>query len=616
MSETGAVLEGAKSAFAVIWWLIRKLLVPVLAAIGAVVVLMLIVIVAVAGSQAPSALPVPDRVILEVDLERRLLEYLPQDPVAQALLLAEKPLTLRDVTDALHRAAGDDRVVGLVAKVGAAPMGLATIQEIRDAVTDFIAAGKFAVAFSESFGEFGPGTGAYYLASAFEEIYLQPSGDLGLTGLAYESPFVRGTLDKLRVEPRFFQREEYKNFADMFLRREFSKAHREAMETLMQSQFDQIVAGIGRHRDMSPATLTDLFDRAPFSAADALRHGLVDSLLYRDEVYSKVSSRDADADFLFLKKYLGRAGRPHQSGPAIALIYGVGPVHRGKTEFDPLGESSSMGSSTIAAAFRDAVRDDAVQAILFRVNSPGGSYVASDIIWREVSNASAAGKPVVVSMGDVAASGGYLVSVAADRIVAQPGTITGSIGVVAWKLLTRRFWKDHTGVTWDAVQTSSNARIWSGLEDYSSPQRAKLDSALDRIYAEFTDKVAQGRHMELDTVLPVAKGRIWTGEDAMARGLADTVGGYELALRLARREAGLDEDAPVTVTVFPREKDPIEAILDEFLDQGPDNSDASAQVLAVNRILDAVRPLYKVAVEAGLIERNDILRMPPMEILW
>ena len=617
MGIVGILSEAMRNVLTFAWWLLRKLVVPVLAVIGGVVVLVVIISAfAIAGGTDASNLPVPDRVVLEVNLERRLIEYVPQDPFAQAFLLTEKPLTLRDLTDGLRRAAADERVVGIVARVGAAPMGLATIQEVRDAVGAFAASGKFTIAFSESFGEFGPGTGAYYLASAFDEIYLQPSGDLGLTGIAYESPFLRGTFDKLRIEPRFLQREEYKNFADMFLRREYSDAHRQAMEGLMASQFDQIVRGIGISRDMSATETSSLMDLAPFSAQQALRHGFVDSLLYRDEVYNMVSVRSDNADLLYVRKYLQRAGRPHASGPTIALVYGVGPVHRGKTEFDPLDDSSTMGSSTVAAAFRDAVRDDDVVAILFRVNSPGGSYVASDIIWREVVKAREAGKPVVVSMGDVAASGGYLVSVAANRIVAQPGTITGSIGVVAGKLLTRQFWREHVGVTWDAVRTSENGNLWSSLNDYTPEQLAKMNDVLDRIYGEFTDKVAAGRNLDLATVLPVAKGRVWTGEAAAARDLADTLGGLDLALRLARVEAGLGEQAPVTVSVFPREKEPLETILEEFLDQGPDNSDAVIQIAAARRILETLRPLYRAAVDAGLIDRSQVLRMPAAEVVW
>jgi protease-4 len=605
-----------RHAFVLVRWLVKRLLIPALAVVGGVVVLGLIIFaVAIAGGGTATA-PVPDRVVLEVNLERRLIEYVPQDPIAQALLLTEKPLTLRDLTDGIQRAAGDRRVVGLIARVGAAQMGLATIQEVRDAIGLFAASGKFTIAFSESFGEFGPGTGAYYLASAFDEIYLQPSGDLGLTGLAYESPFLRGSFDKLKIEPRLLQRKEYKNFADMFLRRDYSDAHREAMHGLMKSQFDQIVSGIGTSRDMAATEVASIMDLAPFSASQALHHGFVDSLLYRDEVYGLVDDRSGSADRLYLRKYLARAGRPNQVGPTIALIYGIGPVHRGRTEFDPLDDSSTMGSSTVAAAFRDAVGDGSVKAILFRVSSPGGSYVASDIIWREVVKARAAGKPVVVSMGDVAASGGYLVSVAANRIVAQPGTITGSIGVVAGKWLTRQFWKEHAGVTWDAVQTSENSNLWSSLDDYTPEQLTKLNGILDRIYSEFTDKVAEGRNLDLSAVLPVAKGRVWTGEAAAARGLADTLGGLDLALRIARVEAGLNKDAPVTLTVFPREKEPLETIMEELFDQGPDNSDAMVQVVAARQILETLRPLYRAAVDAGLIDRGQVVRMPSAKVVW
>jgi protease-4 len=587
----------------------KKFVVRFLAVIGALT-LVCIIMASISLSVALRARKVPDRVILEVDFEKPLVEYVPADPLALALM--REVTTVRDVVEALERAAEDERVVGLVAKIGSAPMGLAVIQEIRDAVIAFADDEKFAVAYAETFGEFGPANGAYYLATAFDKIYLQPSGDVGLTGLMYESPFVRGTLDKLRMKPRIDHRKEFKSAKNMFTETEYTEAHREAMETLMNSQFGQIVQAIVETREVTEEELTAIVDSAPLLGEEAVKEKLVDGLLYRDEVYEKVKARAEGAKLLYLGKYLHRAGRPHKKGPTIALIYGVGGVHRGPSEYDALSGSASMGSETIAAAFRGAVANKDVKAIVFRVNSPGGSYVASDTIWREVVNAKEAGKPVVVSMGNVAGSGGYFVAMSATKIVAQPGTVTGSIGVLAGKMLTREFWQDHIGITWDDVRTNKNATLWSSRHDYSPEQWQKLQGFLDRVYEDFTTKVTEGRQMEKEKVLEVAKGRIWTGEDAKERGLVDELGGFDVALRLARTEAGLKPDAAIKLAVYPRPKKLIETLLK----RGPDSSEPSAEIAAANQVLQTIRPLYEMAREIGLVEEDGVLQMPMYKESW
>jgi protease-4 len=586
---------------------LKRFCVRVLAIIG---LLTLIIIIVIGGIITTTHKPVPELVILEMDLEKPLVEYVPDDPLAQVAL--REATTVLDVVEALEQARSDDRVLGLVAKVGAVPMGLATIQEIRDAVRRFAGKDKFTVAYAESFGEFGPGNGAYYLATAFDEIYLQPSGDVGLTGLMYESPFVRGTLDKLHVEPRIDQREEFKNAKNMFTETEYTEAHREAVEALMNSHFRQIVRGISKARGISEEEVTRLADGGPVSGHEAVEANLVDKLLYRDQVYEKVKSKAQAAELLYLEEYLRCAGRPHKKGPVIALIYGVGGVHRGKSEYNFLSQSPSMGSDTVAAAFREAVADESVNAILFRVNSPGGSYVASDTIWREADNARQAGKPVIVSMGDVAGSGGYFVAMSANKIVAQPGTITGSIGVVAGKFLTRQFWQEHLGVSWDEVHTSNNATMWASTHDYSPQQWEKLQEFLDRAYEDFTTKAAQGRGLEKEKMMELAKGRIWGGEDARKLGLVDELGGYDVALRLARTEAGLMPDQEITLKVFPRPRNPLE----QLLKVQPQSSEPQAATVAMRQVQETFGPVYDFAKQTGLLEETDVLTMPSLKTNW
>jgi protease-4 len=581
----------------------KKFLVGVLAVVGAVVVLLAMAggavgLVAVAGRGSVS-----DRSILEIDFEKGIIETVPDDPFGA--LFKDKVTTIRDVVDALEKGSTDPRVAGLVARIGEAPMGLADIQEIRDAVLAFRKAGKPAVAWGETFGEFAPGNRSYYLASAFEEIWLQPSGDVGLTGIMAESPFLKGTFDKVGLVPRMDHRYEYKNAMNQYTETKFTPAHREATGKVVDSIFGQIVTGIAAARKLTPEAVRARFDAGPYLGKEALDAKLVDGMAYRDEFYEKAKAKlkaGAKAKFLTLPSYLDRAGRPNEKGTRIALIYGIGGVQRGKSKYDPVGDSQSMGSDTVAGAFRAAIEDKDVKAILFRVDSPGGSYVASDTIWRETVRAKAAGKPVIVSMGNVAGSGGYFVAMAADKIVAQPGTITGSIGVLGGKVLTNGLW-DKLGLSWDELHTSKNATMFSGTHDYTPEEWARFQAWLDRVYEDFTSKVAAGRKLPKEKVLSIAKGRIWSGEDAKGLGLVDELGGLPAALKLARAAAKVPADGKVELKVFPARKSPLEAILSR------DAGEREAAVEMATRTLEAVRPLART-VRAITVQTEGVLRMP------
>ncbi len=581
----------------------KKFLVRLLATLGA---LLIVGLLAAGIGHIVCKGRVPGKTILEMDFQQPLVEYVPDAPVARLLGGGRQPRVL-DVVQALERAADDPRVVGLVARVGSAGRGMATIQELRDAVIAFRAKGKRATAFIETAGEDSPGNAAYYLATAFDEIYLQPSGDIGLTGLLREAPFIRGTLDKLGLVPRFDHRAEYKTAMNLLTEKKFTDAHREAATRIMDSQFGQLVRDIAAARKLSEDEVRALMDRGPFLGQEALDAKLVDGLLYRDEVYAKVKDHAGQgAKLLYVSKYRERAGSPYRKGTTVALIFGVGGVSRGQSGYDPVFQEVTMGSDTIAAAFRAAVEDKDVKAILFRVDSPGGSYVASDTIWREVARARNAGKPVIVSMGDVAGSGGYFVSMPADKIVAHPATLTASIGVVSGKFLTTNFW-DKLGISWDEVHTSSNAQIWTGLADFTPEQWAKFQSELDRVYDDFTSKVAEDRRLPKEKVLEIAKGRVWTGEDAKERGLVDELGGFSVAMKLVREAAGLKPDEKIKLKEFPARK----TFLQRLLAEEPDSSESSAAEETLARVLQATAPFARVARQLGLHRTpDDVLVMP------
>jgi protease-4 len=486
--------------------------------------------------------------IIELDLTEGLVEGAPPDPLA-ALLSMRKP-HLRDVLDGLRRARGDSRVRALVVKIGSG-IGLAKAQELRAAVQAFRESGKLTVAWAETFGETGLGTVPYYLASAFERVYVQPSGDVGLTGVSLEEPFFKGALDKLGVTPRFIKRHEYKTAPNSFTETSYTPEHAESSARLVASIGEQIVVGVAESRGLTEDKVRELIDRGPLLGPEALEEGLVDRLGYRDEVYADVRREVGEGALL---RYVSRYNRthglvdrlPHAGRPSVvALVQGHGPIRLGRSGRSPLpGQSRAIGSDTMAAALRSAVKDDRVKAIVFRVDSPGGSYVASDVIWREVMRAREAGKPVIVSMGDVAASGGYFVAMAADVIVAQPGTLTGSIGVFVGKpvisdLLSR------IGVEMGSVESGAHARMFATTRDFTSGELERLNLFMDRIYDDFTAKAAQGRGMSQDRVHELARGRVWTGADAKDNGLVDELGGLELAFGLARKKAGLAADAPI-----------------------------------------------------------------------
>jgi protease-4 len=489
--------------------------------------------------------------ILELDLTDGIVEGQPADPVSA--LLSMRRTHLRDVLGGLRRARTDPRVKALIVKIGGHRIGLAMAQELRDAVRAFRDSGRLTVAWAESFGEVSRGTVPYYLATVFERIYMQPSGDLALTGVALEEPFFNEALGKIGVTPRFAKRHEYKTAANTFMERAYTPEHEEMSGRLVASAGEQVVEGVAAGRGLPESRVRELIDQAPLLGAEALEAGLVDKLAYRDEVYADVRAAVADenARLRYIARYNRTQGlakrlpRPQQD--SVALIQGQGPIKLGRSGRSAMpGQGSSIGSETIAAAFRAAVKDDRVKAIVFRVDSPGGSYVASDTIWREVVLAREAGKPVVVSMGNVAASGGYFVAAPATVIVAQPGTLTGSIGVVVGKPVIGDL-LGRLGIGLGSVEQGAHARMYAPTRDFTEDEWARVNHFLDRVYDDFVGKVAEGRDLPRDRVDSLARGRVWTGADAHERGLVDELGGLSTALELARKKSGLAVDAPVRV---------------------------------------------------------------------
>ncbi len=431
--------------------------------------------------------------ILEVDLTDGLADR----PITDLLsgVVALRRTRLADVLEGLKRARDDDRVRAVVAKVGGSGIGLARVQEVRDAVASFRESGKPAIAWAESFGEFTHGNLPYYLATAFDKIYLQPSGSVGLTGIQIEQLFLTDALAKAGIDFQSAKRHEYKSAADNLTERGFTGPAREAAERLTGSSSEQLVQAIAERRGLAEPDVSDLVTNGPFLAQDAKDKGLVDALGYRDEVYADVRKQAGpDAVLLYIARYYRthaltqRARKLPAREPFVALIHASGPIKGGRSGRGPLGEGP-MGSDTVSAALRAAADDDRAKAVLLRVNSPGGSYTASDTIWREVVRLRGRGKPVVVSMGDVAASGGYFIAMAADVIVAQPGTLTGSIGVILGKPVFRQL-LDRAGVIIDSVGDGGNSRMLAPTHPFTDQEWDRINTWLDAIYQDFTSKVA------------------------------------------------------------------------------------------------------------------------------
>jgi protease-4 len=501
---------------------------------------------------------VPNGCILEIDLQSIPSETAGFDPMA-FIAGGGRPLLLRHAVAAIHRAASDPRIAGLIARVqlSAAPPG--AVQELRDALATFTAV-KPSLAWAETY----PGTLSYYLASVFGEVWMQPSGTVGLIGFATNALFLRDALDKAGLEAQFVARGEYKSAANMFTQDHYTDAHREADSRLIESLHNQVWQGIAESRRLDVSTLDEIADRAPLLRDDALTAGLIDHIGFRDEAYRRIGEltgelgTDPDGDDAPPRLFLSRYAQTRERGPSlrkkdptVAVVTVSGPIvsGRGGPGLSPFGRSSA-GGDTIAAALREAGADDEVKAVVLRIDSPGGSVNASETIWREVGRLRSAGKPVVASMGAVAASGGYYIAMAADVIVANPATITGSIGVVTGKLVAREL-KDRLGVGSDVVRTNANADAWSVNSPFTDTQHDMVRAEADLFYDDFVRRVAEARGMTVADVGEVARGRVWTGADASERGLVDELGGLRTAVRRAKVLAGLDIDAKVQLLGYP-----------------------------------------------------------------
>ena len=492
-----------------------------------------------------------------------LQEVLPDDVVGQ--FIGGEVATVRSFVDSLRKASRDARVTTVLLMPGSLDLPFwGKIQELRDAVVEFRKSGKTVIAFLEYGGD-----REYYLASAANRVFLLPTSPLDLTGVASYEIFLRGTLDKIGAYPDFHHIGDYKTATNQLTETSMTPAHREMSESLNRDMYEQLVRGIAASRKKSEADVRALLDQGPFLPEDALRAGLVDDLAYEDQLDDRVPQLKrgtGDARRIEDSEYRRVTARSVGIRPRsrIAVIYAVGVIAGGRSSFDPMN-GAVAGSDTIVEQIRRIRDDSSVKAIVLRVDSPGGSSTASDVIWRElmITRDEKPARPLITSMSDLAASGGYYIAMPGQVIVAQPATLTGSIGIYTGKMVTGGT-LGKLGISAETVKSGRNADMYSPLTPFSPEQRTKVDQYMQAFYDQFVEKVAQSRHLTPERVDAMAQGRVWTGRQARELGLVDQLGGLDAALAIAKQRANIPADEDVELVVYPPRRSFYEALAEQF----------------------------------------------------
>lgn len=511
----------------------------------------MMLIASVAGSSAPVT---PANTVLSLDLREQLSDV----PASTPFAAFSSTSSITDLVRKLEAAETDDHIKGLFIRAPEAGLAPAHAEEIRQALIDFKASGKFIIAHAQGFEN--PTLSNYVAVSAADEIWMQGSTNFTATGLVAETMFLGGAFEKFGITPEFEQFYEYKNAVNSYTQRDYNGPHRESTTAMIGSIYNAFVAAIVFDRKLPVETVKSALDSAPLTAAAAKTAKLIDKIGQPEEAMDAALEKAGGTDKAGFVDIAGYAPFP-TGGPVVALIGGEGAIVTGPVENSPFSNEADMKSDAYAKAIRDATDDDDVKAIVFRVSSPGGSPSASDQIWAAIERAKAAKKPVVVSMGAYAASGGYYVSTGADAIVAMPSTITGSIGVFSGKFVINEALNRYTGANVSEIKVGGPyATAFSPATRFTNEQRVALNASVARTYQDFTSKVAAGRKLSIARVLEIAKGRVWTGNQAKELGLVDQIGGLRTAIGKAKSLAGIEAKDSVTIRTFPQAADPLTAL--------------------------------------------------------
>jgi protease-4 len=559
----------------------RRKTVLIISGIAVALILVVLVGLAVIVSAFRKGPPrIQDNSVLALRVAGPLPDYVPDDPLRRFFGGTDQSLT--NLVLQFKKAKADKRIKAILLDIDMSGAGWAKSEEIRDAIADFRSSGKPVYAYME----YGMNK-EFYIATACDRIYVAPPGELFINGLAADVMFFRGSLDKLGVYPDIYQIGKYKSAGDMFTQRKMTDAHREYIDSLLDDLFNRYVEAIAKARGKSPEEVKALIDNAPYNAAKAKEAGLIDGTGYRDDVDKEVKAKLGYKETEDLRLVKGSDYRevPPESlgldkGERIAVIYATGDIGSGKSENSPTGDQS-IGSDTLAKALNDARNDKTIKAIVMRVDSPGGSGLASDIIWHAVEAAKQK-KPVVVSMSDVAASGGYYISASASKIVAEPSSITGSIGVVAGKPVVKGFY-DWIGVSNEYVLRGKQAGMFRETEKFTPEERAKFEEWIkNTYYNDFVPKVAQGRNKDAAYIDSVGQGRVWTGAQAKERSLVDEFGGLDRAVEIAKELAKIPADKGVHRVILPYPR----TLFQDLMNSG--DEDASTEVQQQRAVLAAL----------------------------
>ena len=551
---------------------------------------------------------VPSNATLVLRVGGSLTELAPADFVGY--LRGSKTPTVRAIVDNLRKAKVDSRVRAVLLK----PTGFESpfwgkVQEIRDAVIDFKKSGKPIYAYVEYGGD-----REYYLATAADKVFLMPSAALDLTGVATYELFLRGTLDKIGAIPDLHRIGDYKTAVNTFKERGYTPAHKEMDASMNRDLYEQIVRGIADSRKKTEADVRALIDDGPFLPEDALRAGLVDDVVYEDQVDDKLRAgeqrRHLDGDD-YGRVSPGSVGL--NRGPRVAVIYATGTIASGKSGYDPMN-GPVAGSDTLIDYIKQARRDSTVRAIILRIDSPGGSATASDAIWRElvITKMERADRPLVVSMSDLAASGGYYIAMPAQVIVAQPSTLTGSIGIYGGKFVTGGVY-EKLGAHIESTSIGKHAEINGPARPYNADELKKLQEQLQSFYDQFVEKVADSRHSTPEKIDALAQGRVWTGRQAKQNGLVDELGGLDRAIAIAKQRAKIAADSDVELMVYPPRKSFYELLSDQF--SGSSESIAVGAWLNANLSKGEIEALRIMRGPFSMFRRGEPLALMPFTFL-
>lgn len=550
----------------------------------------------------------PEKTALFIDFKEAISE-IPED-ASLSVPFPSDQLTLRHYLRAIEHAKEDERILGIVARLrDGASFSLAQVQELKKAIQSFQESGKFTYIYSSSYGGAAGGLSRYYLASIFDELWMQPLGIVTISGINLEMPFMRESLRRVGVTPDFFQKKDYKTAYESFTNQTMSPENREMMERLVEDLKSELVSGISKNRDIPENQLKTLVDQGLFIAEDALQNDLIDAVDYGDVLLDKIREEvtgDTDSEdegiLTSLSSYIDftandkKPAKKSKDKPKVALVYVVGAIMHGNINSSSpsvLLNDGIAASSVIAPAIFDASEDEDIETIILRVDSPGGSPAASEAILRAVEKAQEEGKNVIVSMGGTAASGGYWVAAYADRIFASPMTITGSIGVVGGKFVLRDLW-DKVGANWESITWGENAAMWSMNSTFDASEAKQVNAMLDNVYDHFLKRVAKGRDMSEAEVDAIAGGRVWSGKRAVELGLADELGGLMDAMNYAATLSGGEDFNDINIQIFPKPKTPLEQFV-EILNGEVTLGKPSLQDVLV----DTLQPVIKPAVMAN-----------------